>query len=575
MAKDSHDSVTDSPSKASYGSGSVAGSGTSLSSHAKAAKRTSSSGARSSAAPDASQESETSEYAVRLLGISKHFGLIQANKNINLDIPRGTIHGIIGENGAGKSTLMSILYGFYQPDEGEIELFGRLCKIHSPIDAISQGIGMVFQHFMLVEAFTVIENLALGGRSGWNLNQSTGQIRQQVRKINDLYGLSVDLDAVIDTLPVGVRQRVEVLKALVRGAKILILDEPTGVLTPQEADQLFEILDALKKNGVTVVLITHKLREIMHITDNVHVLRGGEIVAQRVTAKTNTRDLAALMVGRSLEKTSDLPHSKAGDVALRARDLRVCDESGHEVVHGVSLSVRKGEIVGIAGVSGNGQSALLNALSGRWTAASGEIMINGQTLGVDVEPSPSVVRSLGVAYIPEDRVVQGLVSEFSLAESFLLGCQDDAEFLTAGFVQRLDHIDEECTQALKNFDVRGGDAQTRTQSLSGGNQQKLVIARELRTEPEVLLVGQPTRGVDIGAIEFIHQKLMDKRSHGCAILLVSVELDEVMELSDRILVMFDGRVVGELERKDFDKHVLGSMMTDTYTDTTDTNTRDR
>jgi simple sugar transport system ATP-binding protein len=458
---------------------------------------------------------------------------VLANSIIDLDVEKGNIHGIIGENGAGKSTLMSILYGFYEADEGKINVDGQPLNIKVTQDAIHAGIGMVHQHFMLVDTFTVLENVILGAEAGPMLVESLAAARTELARLEREYGLEVNPNAIVGELPVGVQQRVEILKSLFRGAKILILDEPTGVLTPQETDQLFEILKSLKMQGVTILLITHKLREIMAITDNVSVMRGGEMVAHRKTSETDEAELAELMVGRKVLLRVEKKPAQPGDTKLEVTGLTVHDDKGIKRVDDVYLDVRAGEIVGIAGVSGNGQSELLSALSGITPIEAGEFTINTHVVTASNPVDPHQMRANKVAHVPEDRLRMGLIR-------------------TA--------IDRDCAEKMADYDVRPPDSELRTANFSGGNQQKIVLARDMERAPEVLLVGQPTRGVDIGAIEFIHKSLIEMRDRGCAVLLVSVELDEIMSLSDRILVMFDGHIVGEVSPDDADERSLGLMM---------------
>ncbi|MBN9070608.1 MAG: ABC transporter ATP-binding protein [Rhizobiales bacterium] len=484
------------------------------------------------------------EPAIELVGISKSFGPVRANHDIHLKVSRGTIHGIVGENGAGKSTLMSILYGFYQADSGEIRVGGKPVVIHSPNDAIAQGIGMVHQHFMLVENFTVLENVMLGAEGGALLKRGTAAARAELKRIEREYGLEVDADAVIEELPVGLQQRVEILKALYRGADILILDEPTGVLTPSEADHLFRILGKLKEEGKTVILITHKLREIMAITDSVSVMRRGEMVATLKTSETSMPQLAELMVGRSVLLRVDKASASPGKVLLSVRGLTVKDSRGVTMVDNVSFDVRAGEIVGVAGVAGNGQSELLEAIGGIRKAIAGEIVLNGETLDEATRRDPAALRRKGLAHVPEDRHHMGLVLPFEENENAILGYQNDPKYLSGPLLD-LDAIRADAREKIRKYDIRPDNCRLRTANFSGGNQQKIVLSREMEQDPDVLIVGQPTRGVDVGAIEFIHRRLVAMRDAGKAVLLVSVELDEIRSLSDRILVMFAGRIVGE------------------------------
>ncbi len=492
--------------------------------------------------------------AVELRGIDKRFGAVHANKAIDLVVPAGSIHGIIGENGAGKSTLMNILYGYYQPDRGTILVDGRERRIKGPQDAIKAGIGMVHQHFMLVEPFTVLENLLLGAEGGATLKAGAARARAEVQELERDYGLEVDLDAPVGELAVGVQQRVEILKALFRGAHVLILDEPTGVLTPQEADHLFRILRNLKAQGRTIVLITHKLREIMAVTDQVSVMRAGAMVAHRRTAETSKEELAELMVGRKVLLRVEKAPARPREPVLEVRDLEVMGDQGVPRVRRISFDVRAGEIVGIAGVAGNGQSELLEALAGIRPHARGEILLRGSP--ITSGPQARVHR---LAHVPEDRLRVGLVKGFSAWENAILGYQTEPEYAEKGFL-RLGHIVGVCRRWMSAYDVRPQEPALDAHAFSGGNQQKLVLAREMEHDPDLLLVGQPTRGVDIGAIEFIHKRLIAMRDAGKAVLLVSVELDEILSLADRILVMFDGTITGELMPGEADERRIGCMM---------------
>ena len=485
---------------------------------------------------------EVAAPAIELRGIDKRFGAVHANKSVSLAVTPGTIHGIVGENGAGKSTLMSILYGFYQADAGEILIAGKPRVIRRPSDAIAAGIGMVHQHFMLVEPFTVLENVVLGAEGGARLSDGVAAARGSLETLGKTYSMTVPLDTPVSELAVGVQQRVEILKALYRGAEILILDEPTGVLTPAEADHLFAVLTQLRTQGKTVVFITHKLREIMAITDNVSVMRRGEIVGTVPTKDTTPQQLAEMMVGRSVRLKVDKAERAPGPVVLDVKNLSALDSRGTTRLRDVTFDIREGEIVGIAGVAGNGQSELLEVLSGIRKRAGGDILLRGQPLD-PTHTDPLKLRHAHVAHVPEDRHRMGLVMPFVASENGILGYQDDARYSPRGFLDRAAIIDD-AKRKMTGFDVRPSDPNLRAANFSGGNQQKLVLAREFDRDPRLLIVGQPTRGVDIGAIEFIHKRLIAMRDAGKAILLVSVELDEIRALADRILVMFDGRIVG-------------------------------
>lgn len=502
---------------------------------------------------------ETAAPAIELRGISKAFGAVQANKDISIRVMPGTIHGIIGENGAGKSTLMSILFGYYKADAGEIFISGQKTQIPDSQAAIAAGIGMVFQHFKLVQNFTVLENVILGAEDGALLNMSLRNARATLRQLAQEYELEVDPDAVIEDLSVGHQQRVEILKALYRQAEILILDEPTGVLTPSEADQLFRILRRLREEGKTIILITHKLREIMDITDTVSVMRRGEMTATVKTSETNPQELAELMVGRKVLLRVDKAPAEPKDVVLEIENLRVIDDAGVERVRGINLNLRAGEVLGIAGVAGNGQSELLEVLGGYQTA-SGKITVNGQEIDLTGKKSDGQSRrARGIAHVPEDRQSEGLIMDYTAWENVVFGYHGDPQFQSGLFMNNA-AIKEDAAGKMERFDVRPPNPRLMAKNFSGGNQQKIVVAREIERDPDILLVGQPTRGVDIGAIEFIHKQIIALRDRGKAILLVSVELDEVLSLSDRIAVMFDGQIMGERLPQNTDERELGLLM---------------
>ena len=497
--------------------------------------------------------------ALEVIGIEKWFGTVHANSNVSVRVAPGTIHGIIGENGAGKSTLMSVVYGYYQADSGEIRVNGEAINIKSPQHAISHGIGMVHQHFMLVDTFTVLENIVLGAENGRLLAPSLATARDELDRLERDYNLEVDPEAIVGALPVGVQQRVEILKALYRGADILILDEPTGVLTPQEVDHLFRILAALREQGKTIILITHKLREIMALTDEVTVMRGGEVITQVKTAETTREDLAAMMVGRTVLLRVAKGDAHPGEALLEVESLSVVDRTGITRVKDVSFSMRAGEILGIAGVAGNGQSELLEALAGIFPIQSGHIRIKGEEISSRTAEASRKLRAAGVAHVPEDRQRMGLVTSFEANESGILGYHRNEKYNGRVLMDYRATIADVGRQ-MEEYDVRPPLPRLRTGAFSGGNQQKIVLGREMDRDPDILLVGQPTRGVDIGAIEFIHRRLVEMRDHGKAVLLVSVELDEIMSLSDRILVMFNGEIVGEVVADQANEQTLGLMM---------------
>lgn len=501
----------------------------------------------------------TAAPAIELKGISKAFGPVQANKDISISVAKGTIHGIVGENGAGKSTLMSILYGFYKADAGEIYINGELTQIPDSQAAIAAGIGMVHQHFKLVESFTVLENVILGAEEGALLRPSLAKARAHLVELAHEYELEVDPDALIEDLSVGHQQRVEILKALYRHADILILDEPTGVLTPSEADHLFRILHNLKDQGKTIILITHKLREIMAATDTVSVMRQGKMAATVKTADTSPANLAEMMVGRAVLLRVDKKPAKTGDTLLRVADLRVVDEAGVERLKGISFEIKAGEILGIAGVDGNGQSELLEVLGG-FTVATGSIQVKGEELDLTTDTAAQSRRDKGIAHVPEDRQRLGLIMNFMTWENICFGYHNDPKYQKNALFMDNQAIFADTEEKMKRFDIRPPNPSLMAQNFSGGNQQKIVLAREIERNPQILLIGQPTRGVDIGAIEFIHQQIVELRDAGAAILLVSVELDEILSLTDRVAVMFDGNIQGERITAETNERELGLLM---------------
>jgi simple sugar transport system ATP-binding protein len=495
------------------------------------------------------------EPSVRFDGISKRFGAIEANRRVSFAAAAGSIHGVVGENGAGKSTLMSILYGSHPPDAGMISLDGHPVRIGDSARAIALGIGMVHQHFVLVEAFTVLENIVLGVEGGLLLGPALATARRRLAALERSYGLAVDLDAVVGTLPVGLRQRVEILKALYRGARILILDEPTAVLSPVETDQLFAILRRLRAEGKTIFLITHKLKEIIGLTDRVTVMREGGVVADLATSATNAAALAELMIGRNPAAPAPLV-ARPGPVVFAAAGLSWRDQAGIARLDGIDLELRGGEITGIAGVAGNGQSELLAALAGL-VPAEGALFWDGQA--VPRHDRARTLRRLGLAQIPEDRLRQGLIPEFEAWETAILGYQRESGAARRYFL-RIGAARRATGRMMAGYEIRPADPRLPSAAFSGGNQQKLIAAREMGRAPRVLLAGQPTRGVDIGAVELIQGRLRALREAGTAILLVSSELDEILALSDRILVMAGGRVTGALDRADATERRIGLMM---------------
>lgn len=498
--------------------------------------------------------------AIELKGISKAFGPVQANKDISISVKPGTIHGIIGENGAGKSTLMSILYGFYKADAGEIFINGNRTEIVDSQAAISAGIGMVFQHFKLVENFSVLENVVLGAEDGPMLRPSLAKARKILTELSEEYELSVDPDALIEDVGVGMQQRIEILKALYRQAEILILDEPTGVLTPAEADHLFRILEGLKAQGKTIILITHKLREIMDVTDTVSVMRRGEMTATVKTSETSPEELAELMVGRKVLLRVDKKPAEPKETVLQVSNLEVVDSKGVARLKGVSFDVRAGEILGIAGVAGNGQSELLEVLGGYMTG-KGDVRLNGEAIDLTGAHSDGRSRRAnGIAHVPEDRQQEGLIMDFFAWENVVFGYHHDDAYQKNKLFMDNEAIRADTDGKMERFDVRPRNNALTAKNFSGGNQQKIVLAREIERNPDLLLVGQPTRGVDIGAIEFIHQRIIELRDAGKAVLLVSVELDEIMSLADRIAVIFDGQIMGERNPEETDQRELGLLM---------------
>jgi simple sugar transport system ATP-binding protein len=493
---------------------------------------------------------------LELRNITKQFPGVLANDHINLTLEEGEIHALLGENGAGKSTLMNILYGLYSPDEGEIYIRGQRTQITGPTDAIRQGIGMVHQHFMLVPVLTVAENVMLGEETTKGLVLDRKQVAQRIRDLSHRHGLEVDPDVKVENLSVGVRQRVEIIKVLYRSANILILDEPTAVLTPQEADDLFGILRSLREQRVSIIFISHKLREVLDLADRVTVIRRGRVVGEARTKGASQAMLAELMVGRQVALTVEKQTAHAAETVLSFDDLKVLDNRLQVAVNGASLEVRAGEILGIAGVQGNGQTELVEALMGLRTVQNGAVRIAGQDV---TNATPRQVTECGVSHIPEDRQEDGLVLSFPVYDNLIINTYHRAPFSKGMIVNRQAIVDQ-ADGLIEEFDIRTPSAAVPVSNLSGGNQQKVIVARELNRPIKLLVANQPTRGLDVGSIEFIHRQLVQKRDAGAAVLLVSAELDEIMGLADRIAVMFKGQFTAIVDADDVSKEQVGLMM---------------
>jgi simple sugar transport system ATP-binding protein len=493
---------------------------------------------------------------LEMRGIVKRFPGVLASDHVDFDVYPGEVHTLLGENGAGKSTLMKILYGLYQSDEGEVLLNGLPLTIHEPTDAITHGIGMIHQHFMLVPTLTVAENVALGLPSTKGLRTDLDVVAARIDELSHIYGLRVDPNAYVWQLAVGEQQRVEIIKALYRDARLLILDEPTAVLTPQEVDQLFVTLRQLRDDDRGLIFISHKLHEVLALSTRITVLRHGRVTGS-VPAEGATREsLAQMMVGRAVKLAPDKSPASPGEVKLEVRDLRVLRDRGEEGVRGLSLEVRAGEIVGIAGVSGNGQMLLAEAIAGLRTPTAGSIKIAGtEVTGM----KPRQVRNAGLAYVPEKRMKDGAIGDFSVAENMLLIDHNEPQYLRAGLYD-FGAINEHCRRLVDEYTVKTPTIDTPARNLSGGNIQKMIIARELSGTPEVLVAAQPTRGVDIGAAEYIHTRLIEQRDHNTAILMISEDLDEVFGVSDRVVVMYEGQVMGVVDPKTTSREQVGLMM---------------
>jgi general nucleoside transport system ATP-binding protein len=489
-------------------------------------------------------------------GITKRFPGVLANDAVDFDLRRGEVHCLLGENGAGKTTLMNVVFGLYQPDEGELCVDGEPVAFHGSADAIARGIGMVHQHFQLVQVFTVVENVILGEEVRRGLVLDLGEGRRRIRELSDRYGLEVDPDAKIEDLSVGQQQRVELVKALFRDADILILDEPTAVLTPAEVDEFFDVVRSLTGQGKSIIFITHKLREVLAVADRITVLRNGKVVGSADPGEATQESLATLMVGREIILSIDKDPAQAGEARLRVRDLSVTDDRGVRAVSGLGFEVREGEIYGIAGVEGNGQRELVEAIAGMRGVDGGTIELDGVDLA---GATPRQVAERGVGHVPEDRNKHGIVGSFTIADNLVLNTYGRRPFVRRR-IRQLGAIDDQARDLVKRYDVRTPGIHVPVANLSGGNQQKVIIARELSGDPRLLMVAQPTRGLDVGSIEFIHRRIVEMRDAGTAVLLVSAELDEIFTLADRIGVLFRGRIVGEFDRAEATRATVGLLM---------------
>lgn len=496
------------------------------------------------------------EHIIEMLNIRKEFPGIVANDNITLQLKKGEIHALLGENGAGKSTLMNVLFGLYQPEEGEIRVNGEPVKITNPNIANELGIGMVHQHFMLVDPFTVTENIILGKEPSKAGQINLKKAKKEVRELSEKYHLHVDPDAKIADISVGMQQRVEILKTLYRGAEILIFDEPTAVLTPQEIKELISIMKALVKEGKSIILITHKLKEIMEVCDRVTIIRKGKGIGTVNVNETNPEKLASLMVGREVVFKTVKKEASPTDVVLAIEELKVKDSRGIEAVKNLSLTVRSGEIVGIAGVDGNGQSELIEAITGLKKVTDGKIKLKNKEIQ---NLKPRKITESGIAHIPQDRHKHGLVLDYTIGENMVLQTYYQEPISKMGILNDKNVYDK-ARKLIKEFDVRTPDEYTPARALSGGNQQKAIIGREVDRNPDLLIAAQPTRGLDVGAIEFIHQRLIEQRDHGKAVLLISFELDEIMNISDRIAVIYEGEIVAIVNPKETTEQELGLLM---------------
>ena len=507
--------------------------------------------------PETSSDLSENHLALEMRGVTKRFPGVLANDHIDFQLKHGEIHALLGENGAGKSTLMNILYGLYTPDEGQIFLHGKEAAIRSPSDAIDQGIGMVHQHFMLIPVMTVAENVTLGNEvivAGGLLDRKKASRR--IRELSERYGFEVDPDALVADLPVGIQQRVEIIKALYREANILILDEPSAVLTPQEIEDLFKAMRSFSEQGKSIIFITHKLKEVFAVADRITVLRNGRVVGTTLPADATEASLAAMMVGREVLLRVSKGEAHPGSPVLEVRNLQAIDDREHLALRGLSFTIDEGEVLGIAGVQGNGQTELVEVLTGLRPALAGQVIVEGTDV---TSARPRVITEQGVAHIPEDRHEFGMVKSYSVADNLILVTYYQPPF-AKGVVMQQKVIDATATKLVDEFDIRTPSIYTSGGSLSGGNQQKLVVARELSRPIKLLVASQPTRGVDVGSIEFIHQRIVEQRDQGVAVLLVSAELDEIMSLSDRIAVMYHGEIMATMPAKDAKRETLGLLM---------------
>ncbi len=494
--------------------------------------------------------------ALEVRNITKRFPGVLANDRVNFDLHKGEIHALLGENGAGKSTLMNVIYGLYSPDEGEFFLDGKPVQIRNPHDAIAAGVGMVHQHFMLVPVFSVVENIILGSEVTKGPSLDIRSARREIRKLSQEYGLEVDPDAIVEDLPVGIQQRVEIVKALYRQAKILVLDEPTAVLTPQEADDLFRIMRDLTARGVSIIFITHKLKEVLAVSDRITVMRRGQVVGTTTPAETDESGLAEMMVGREVILEVVKEPAQPKDVVFSVNDLTILDDRGVGVVNDVSFQIRAGEILGIAGIQGNGQTELAEALTGLRAVDAGTIQMNGKMMPFE---NPRQLTEAGISHIPEDRQKHGLVLPYSIADNLVL-CTYYQSPYARGIQRDEEVVDRNAVKLVDQFDVRTPSALIPARNLSGGNQQKVIVARELSRPVSLLIANQPTRGLDVGSIEYIHSQIVMERDRGAAVLLISAELDEIRSLADRIAVMFHGKIVATVDPDEVSKSELGLLM---------------